>query len=316
MADELSNYLMNGSRHASLSAESLELMGKQAANRFLNEGIALNESIAKLAAVHEDISGEQVKRVAEFANNAVYLAKHDQSKTAGAETSYPQFELADPSRIIQNMSEGSRPTISTPVDIEYSKMPSRTKTASVHQVEDRDVVLERIFGVSPEKADLSYSKDTVTDKVIGAKSDLVALKENLESHGEQFTMALKEAQAEYYGLVKNHLLEGGSLSDVIVAAQSTGADKMKIAEAFRPVIERLLKEKIATPRYLTMMTEQLEKVAHRVVNEKHPLVSTFASLIALETEIDKVAMSLSEVDDQLGRVKGFIKEHFLARSAR
>jgi hypothetical protein len=43
MSDELTNYLMNGSRHASLSAESLELIGKQAATRFLNEGLALNE---------------------------------------------------------------------------------------------------------------------------------------------------------------------------------------------------------------------------------------------------------------------------------
>lgn len=310
MSDALSNYLMNGSRHASLSAESLELMGKQAANRFLNEGIPLNESISKLAAAHADVNGEQVRRIAEFANNAVYLAKHDQNKIAGAESSYPQFELADPFRIVQDLSDGARPTVSTPVDIEYSKLPERkAKTASA-----RDTVIEQVFGVDPEKAGPDYSKDTVVENVLGTKSNLVSLKENLEHHAENFSMSLKEAQAEYYDLVKRHLLDGNSFSDVVIAAQSTGADKMKIAKAFRPVIERLLIEKVANHIQLRSMTEQLEKVAHRVVNDQHPLVSTFCSVLALEGELEKVAESLSQVDTELNRMKGFIKEKFLAGS--
>lgn len=311
MSDELSNYLMNGSRHASLSAESLELMGKQAANRFLQEGLALNESISKLAGEHQDINGEQIKRIVEFANNAVYLAKHDQSKTAGANASYPQFELADASRIIQEMSDGARPTVTTPVDIEYSRLPAKA------QISPKDDVIAKVFGIDPEKtASVDYSKDTAVKQVMDTKDDLTAAKDLLENKGESFEMALKEAQAEYYDLVKRHMLDGNSFSDVLVAAQSSGADKLKIAEAFRPIIVRLLTEKVASPTVLQAMTEQLEKVAHRVVNEKHPLVSTFRSVLALEAEVEKVAMSLSEVDAQLGRVKGFIKEQFLAGSSR
>lgn len=315
MSDELTNYLMNGSRHASLSAESLELMGKQAANRFLNEGLALNETIAKLAAEHQDINGEQVKRIVEFANNAVYLAKHDQSKTAGAESSYPQFELADASRIIQEMSDGARPTVTTPVDVEYSKLPQKAKTASVHVSSIKDTVVETMFGIK-KAASVEVTKDQVVQQVMDTKHELDAMRDTLMHDGERLDMALKEAQAGYYAQVKNHLLEGNSFSDVLIAAQSSGADKAKIAEAMRPIVERLITEKVASPLRLKIMTEQLEKVAHRVVNEKHPLVSEFSSMLALEAEINKVAMSLEDVNAQLGRVQGFIKEQFLAGSAR
>lgn len=306
MSDPLSNYLMHGTRHASLSPEALELMGKQAANRFLNEGLSLNESISKLAAEHPDIGGEQVKRIAEFANNAVYLAKHDQSKTAGAESSYPQFELADPARIIQDMSDGARPTVSTPTDIEYSRMPERTKTASVED----DGVLEQIFGQPTPSKD--YSRETAVTEIHDTKVELEGLRANLETRAEHVTMSLKEAQAEYYDQVKRHLLGGGNFADVIVAAQTSGEEKGKIAQAFQPVIERLLREKVASATRLQVMTEQLEKVAHRVVNEEHPLVVNFRAILSLQDDVEKVAAALTDVDEQIGRVKGFIKEQFLA----
>lgn len=309
MADELSNYLMDGSSHAALSAESMELIGKQAANRLLNDGIPLNESIVKLAGEHQDINSEQIRRIIEFANNAVYLAKHDQNKTAGAESSYPQFELADPARVIQDLSNGSRPSLTTPVSIEYSKPPKKA------HISDRDTVIEQIFGIDPEKkVEANFHSDTAANQIIDTKNDLLGIKSNLENHAERFSMALKEAQVEYYDLVRHHLLDGNNFSDILAAAQSSGADKHKIAETLRPVIEQLLKDKIASPSKLRVATEQLEKIAHRVVNEKHLLVSTFRSLLALESEIDKLATSLDDVDTQLGRVNGFIKEQFFAES--
>ena len=113
MSNDLVNYLSSTGQHAKLSPEALEMMGKQAANMFLDTGLSLNEAVVKIASEHHDINVEQLKRVAEFANTAVYLAKHDQSKTAGDSTSYPQFELADPARIVQDMSDGARPTVVT-----------------------------------------------------------------------------------------------------------------------------------------------------------------------------------------------------------
>lgn len=315
MSDELTNYLMDGSRHAALSPESLELMGKQAANRFLQEGIALNESICKLAGEHNDINGDQVKRIAEFANNAVYLAKHDQSKTAGAESSYPQFQLADPGRIIQEMSDGARPTVTTSTDVEYSRLSEKSKTASIKVSGIKDNVIETMFGMKTAGAPETTRTQAIT-QVANTKDELLGLKADLENKAEQYVMAHKEASAEYYDLVKRHLLEGNSFSDVLAAAQSSGAEKQKVAEALHPTISRLLTEKVASPVRLQVMTEQLEKVAHRVVNENHPFVSTFRSMLSLEAEIEKVAAALKDVDTELSRVNGFLKEQLLARTAR
>lgn len=314
MPDELSNYLMSGKRHASMSPEALELMGKQAANMFLNDGLALNESITKLAAAHEDINQEQIKRVVEFANTAVYLARHDQNKTAGAEASYPQFPLADASRIIQDLSNGARSTVVTPVDLEYSRHPNKKEKVASAKA---DLMLSEMFGhsESEKRASLDYSSDTAISSIMDTKSSLTSLKETLESTAGQMQMAVKEAQAEYYDLVKRHLLSGSSFSDIVAAAQSSG-EAVKVAEAFRPVVHQLLAEKVVTAGQLNVMTDQLQKVAHRVVNEKHPLVSTFRSILALESELEKAATGLGQVTAELGKVEGFIRETILARSAR
>lgn len=306
MADELSNYLMSGSRHAKLSPESLEMMGKQAANMLLNEKVPLNEAIAKLAGAHADINQEQVKRVCEFANNAVYLAKHDQNKTAGANSSYPSFALADPSRIIQEMSDGARPTVVTKTDIEYSKHPNRyEKVASVKS----DALLSEMFGYEEKikTASPDFSHATGVNEVMEAKHSLQGLKDHLESAGEKFDMMLKEAQEEYYDLVKRHLLNEYDFADVMVAARSSGVEDAKIAGVMTPVVERLMKEKVANQKKLMGGVRNLEKVAHRVVNEQHPLVTSFRTVLSLEDEIAKVAAGLGQVDAELKGVDSLIR---------
>ena len=74
---ELSRHLMAQRNHARLTAEDLELMGKEASTLLLTKGVPLNESIAKMAASHHGFNAEQVKRVVEFANTSAYLAIHD-----------------------------------------------------------------------------------------------------------------------------------------------------------------------------------------------------------------------------------------------
>ncbi len=317
MSDELTNAIMAGSRHASISAETLEQMGKQASVRFLTEGIPLNESISKLAAEHSDISAEQVKRVCEFANTAVYLSKHDQSKTAGASSSYPQFQLADPSRIIQDMSDGSRSTVSTDSDLIYAKLPVKAKTASIALTELRETVIDRVFGTDPEKiAKVDVSTETIINNLMNAKHTLQGMDEEVSQAHENLSMTLKEAQAEFYHLTKQHLMNGGDFSEVVLATQSTGAESQKIAQAIRPTIERLLVEKVASPTILRSMTDGLEKIAHSAINPAHPLVTSFSTMIETAEEIKKVAEAQSSIATQYGKVESFIRENFLAHTTR
>lgn len=313
-ADPLLN-LVHERRHASLSAESLEMLGKQAANMYLNEGVDLNEGVKKVASAYQDINSEQIKRVCEFANTAVYLARHDAAKTAGANSSYPQFPLADPSRVIQEMSDGSRPRAAAGPGAEYSQAPKKMKTSSAAA----ESALLEMFGYDADgtekTASINFTSETALTEVMGAKDALTGLKDNLETASAQVSNLLKEAQEDYYDLVKRHLLDGGDFADVMVAARASGLEDEKIAEVLRPMVETLILEKVSSPRRMSEMCRNLEKVAHRVVNEKHPFVAAPAAITFFGAEVEKIAAALEDVNEQLGEVRTFIREHFHGRKA-
>lgn len=305
---ELSRHLLSQERHATVSPETLELMGKEAANMYLDKGVSLNEAIVKLASAHPDFNAEQVKRVAEFANTAVYLAIHDKNKTAGASSSYPQFELADPFRVIQDMSDGAKPTTMTQTDVDYGKQPLKKDKVSSVQFNE---LMDGLFKTS--STELPYTKDSVLHEIMSTKEELVALGHSLATSGEQFDLMHKQASAEYYDHVKSHLLNGGSFADVAVAARSTGISNEKMASILSPVLVRLITEKVASPASLKDGANGISKVAHRVINDKHPLVSSFAAVAATLGEIEKVAAGIEVVDQQIKKVEAFIKEEFCAR---
>lgn len=311
--DELTEYLLHDRRHAKISPEMLEMMGKEAAHRLLTDRVSLNESIAKLASAYPSINGDQVKRICEFANTATYLSQHDKNKTAGAQSSYPQFELADPARIIQDLSEGASPSRVTQVDASYGRLPEKQKTAAIG-----DAILAEAFGVpaAEERADLSFTKTAAVGEVVITKQDLVALKEHIQSSATTIDGIFKQAQADYYQVVKEHLLEGGSFAEVLAAANSIGASNEKIAEVMKPIVVRLMKEKVAKPEKLATQTQDFTKLAHRVVNTDHPLASLFGALFAMDEEVEKLAVGLEDIDSELARVNTFLKEQTHARSSR
>lgn len=310
---ELLNLLTQDKSHASISPESLELMGKQAANLYLGEGVALNEAVVKIASEHADINQEQLKRVCEFANTAVYLAKHDQAKTAGAESSYPQFQLADPARVIQDMTDGARPTVVTPTDVEYGKHPNRSLGIDPATA---NAILAGLFGVeeAEKNSSLDYTKDTALGEIMDAKHNLQDLRSSLQSSAQQLDSMHKQASDEFYDTMKRHLLDGGSFVDVVVAGTATGLSYEKYAEAVQPFVVRLLKEKVATAAELSNDLDSLEKTAHRIVNEQHPLVASFRAYIGLDSEIEKIATGLVDVEKELKNVDSFIRETFGAEA--
>ena len=309
MSSELSTLLASKSHHAKISPEGLELLGKEAANMFLSKGISLNEGVAKLAGAYPDINHEQIKRICEFANTDVYLAKHDKSKTAGADASYPQFQLADAARVIQDMSDGARPTVVTPTDADYGQQPlKKTKVSSTRS----DELLEELFGMKEARTRevLTFTKESAVREVTDARDVLIGLRDTLSSSGETVDLAYKEASAGYYETVKRHLLNGNGFEDVLIAARSSGVDKEKISHTLFPVVTQLLKEKVSTADVLKEAVKGMDKVAHRVINEDHPLVTLFKTVIALDGEIDKIASGLEQTEGELKKVNGFIRSYF------
>jgi hypothetical protein len=312
MSDSLGQALLSpGGRYAQLSPETLEQLGKKAANLYLDKGVALNESIAKLAGAYEDISAEQIKRIVGFANTATYLGLHEKNKTAGAAHSYPQFRLADANAVLGDLSDGARPTVLTKTDVDYGKQPEKkTKISSA----ESDRLFDEALGIRHEKI-ASTTAEGVADRLLILKKDLVGLKDHLSHAADVLHIKCAEAREEYYTEVKRHLLEGNSFADVVAAARSTGAPAQKVASNLQPIIGRLLKEKVATARELRESAKGIDKIAHRIVNEQHPLVVSFGAIVGFSDEIDKLAVALDDVDVQITRVKDTIREAFIARKA-
>lgn len=307
--DELSKYLLTSKTHASLSPESLELMGKKAATAYLTDEVPLNDSIAKLAGDHSDITPEQIKRVAEFANTAVYLAMHDQSKTAGADSSYPQFELADAGRILQDLSDGARPTVVTKTDIDYARAAQTPKLASA----SLDSALAGLFKVASSEKD--YSEESIADQVVSTKQTLLGLRDNLVDRYNQHHSLFKEATVEFYDHVKRHMLDGGSFAEVYAAGGATGIDDSTLRRLMEPVVGRLLVEKVASPKRIADSMADLEKIAHREVNTDHELVQSFSAMVMSGEELRDIQAALGAVDSELGEVQSFIKNAYFTKEA-
>jgi hypothetical protein len=306
--DELSEFLLSSGHKSSLSPEKLELLGKEAANLFLDKGVALNQGIAKLAGAHDGINLEQVKRVCEFANTSVYLAYHDKNKIAGAESSYPQFELADPARVFQDLSDGAMPTKLTQTDVDYGKQPLKQKTSSAKTIQ----VFEDTFGLDKTA---HVTEESAVQDVMGTKDDLTSLRASLLNSGEQLDMLKAAAEAEYYNAVKTHLLEGNNFADVVNAADNCGVAGDKVAEILTPMFTKLVDEEVITLDKVSSVLrdrESLEKLSHRILNDEHPFISTLRAIAAADAEIDKVAASLDDIDDSLIAVNRFIRENFFA----
>ena len=311
MPDDLSNYLSSGKGRVALSPERMEMMGKEAAQLLIDKGMPLEKSIVKLASDVPDINDEQVKRIIEFANTAAYLSYHEKNKTASANASYPQFALADPQRVLAEL-HGSKSKESQ-IDPSYSQSPERRPLSTPK----REAALEELFlGANKERiktAGLPFSYESGASALLDAKENLVALKEHLEHAGEEFDLLRKEAEAEYYDTVKRHLLDGGSFADVMRAAIEVQDDKEKVGHVLLPVIQKLMMERVATADELRGQNEQFSKVAHRVVDEEHPLVKNFGAVLSFTEEVEKAATALENVDSCLADVKKAIKEEFFAR---
>lgn len=309
MADDLSTFLLSGSGGFTLTPEKLELMGKEAATLLIEKSVPLEDSVVKLASAHPDMNAEQVRRVVEFANTAAYLSFHDKNKTAGAESSYPQFKLADPQEVMKKLSGAQAEPQS---DLDYLLAPAKKKLSSV-QVK-REEELEKMFlgaGEKSKTASLDFSPETVETVILNTKHDLVALRDSLSSSGETFDTLFKQAQADYYDSVKRHMLDGGSFADVLRGAHETGIETEKISEVLTPFVEQLIKEKVASPEAIHSQARDLVKVAHREVEASHPFVAGFSALNTLLEETEKVALALEDVNAQLSRVQKAIKEEFI-----
>lgn len=311
MADDLSQFLRSGAGRAALTPEKLELMGKEAAALLIEKNVPLLDGVVKVASQHPDMNAEQVRRVVEFANTEAYLSFHQKNKTAGSESSYPQFKLADPELVLAKLGAASRPATETETDVAFQALPAQQRASNAA----REAALEALFlGENRERAKTAaahITNDSAAHNILSAKSDLQDLKATLEHSGERIQLLRKQAEADYYDSMKRHVLDGGSMVDVLRAAAETGLEGEKIASVLTPFFSKLQEEKVCSKGAFSKEAMALGETIHREVDTEHPFVAGFAAVVSLVDEEEKVAGALEDVNAQLAKVQRAIKEEFL-----
>ena len=155
MHDLPSVMLLQQSHAVPRSGEELEVLGKCAAQKYV-EGACGNLSDAVVETVkHAGLSPEQVKRVVEFANTDAYLTEHRKE----GEAKYVTFEggPADPAEVLRDLNDGGGGTVFDRGLADYS-LPPLSKVASSGLEERNLASLEKTAaaaGFGPTLSDIA-----------------------------------------------------------------------------------------------------------------------------------------------------------------
>ena len=133
---------LSSKEDAGASPETLRQLGSRAAVRFVQEKAPLNHSIASMAK-EAGLNIEQVRRVAEYANNATFahLFKNGYEKNI-------TFPMADASAIMQEKDSTVTKTASTKPYIPESKYIPGQEYVSIDDAFGASEDLEKVAGIS------------------------------------------------------------------------------------------------------------------------------------------------------------------------
>lgn len=310
--DKLAEFLSTDHSGPQVGTETLELLGKQAAAAFLERGTHPTTSILKLAEENSSLTSEHLRRVCEFANTSLYLNHHEKSKTAGSSSSYPQFPLADADAVIGTLTKRASNEIEQKVDSSYLAAPRKSRLTT--QREEKEAYLDELFDTYEKTASANpdFTTETALNDLTATKDQLKGIRDSLKAIQAEHDFTLKTAGDRYFDAVKDHLLEGGTFSDVLVAARSTAVDDAKLAEAIQPLVERIMVQKVASANALQAAVRGMDKLAHRVVNPDHPFVTLFNTIIESNDLVEKLASDLRDVEEDLSSVNEIIRRNVRA----
>jgi len=97
--DDITRFLLSGTASPTLTASSLQDMGKRASAMYLDGGMSLNEAVVKVASERGGVTAEQVMRIVENANSATFLDIFE--KQAGDRNVH--FEVCDPRVVLRTL---------------------------------------------------------------------------------------------------------------------------------------------------------------------------------------------------------------------
>lgn len=235
------------------SSDRLAMLGKRAAAFYVGrEAESLTDAVGRVVAEEGDLSSEQVRRVAEAANQATWdelFVKNGDKQVS--------FEPADSSQVLESLS--IREERVSPPMLDYLDEPRGEQIPA-------DLDLKQVFGVKdPEdypllnplrEAQEQSEKTAAALDVTRSAAD--ALLSDLEASGERFYHLVKQA----------HLRDGHGFLQVAKAVGAACEDDGFVQRVMEKIAERLKSEGV---RFKT--SQEIEKLAQAVVvNAEHPLL--------------------------------------------
>lgn len=241
------------------SSDHLKLLGKRAAGSFMRkEADSLTEAVQRVVA-EEDLNKDQVRRVAEMANQATWREMFHEGGNTDT-----HFEPADAAAVLGELAVKPDEVLEDSASLDYyNDVPN--------QVQDID--WEEAFGVkegTPEYEALTTGGDE-TREVQKVASAL-----DLARYGVDRALAdLVGVSEEFYQMVKQaHLNDGLGILQVSQAVGQAMQDPAFAKQVMGQAVERMQREGVRIDQ-----SAELQKLASvMVVNTEHPLMQQAAVL--------------------------------------
>jgi hypothetical protein len=321
--DVFEQLLTSSSSRGSVNPETLEYIGQKASNEYLEKRASLNKAIVKLAGQHPELNNEHIHRIAEFANNITFQQLFEQNKDKNV-----HFDIADPGVIIRDLRDGGTPAHSGKMlhnKADYFQAPIREEKQA--EFGDLESGMNELMG-REERAgsqgqgeavpQVDYQKlasagldpswqgsaNPVND-VFAEHKRLERAKEELSAAYETADLMYKQAQADFYRIVKGEVTapDGAGLGLISAAFEKVAGAKIAEQE-LTPVVQRLMTDGVSGDA----LTAQLRKTAGKVLNLEHPLVSCSAGLIKAAHERKIAHSALLDLEKGLEATTAFFKQ--------
>jgi hypothetical protein len=246
------------SRIGGQSSDHLKLLGKRAAGLYMGkEADSLNAAVASVVG-GEDLNRDQVRRVAEMANQATWReAFHD-----GGEAVH--FDPANADEVMGELAVKPEEVSDDFSSMDYlNDVPNQTQ----------NVDWENVFEVKADTPEYDALNSVGEDE---AKVEKVASALDLARHGvDRLLVELSDTGEEFYQMVKQaHLRDGYGILQISQAVGQAVHDPSYATTIMKQASERLQREGVTFNE-----RRELEKLAHPlVVNTDHPLMQKAAIL--------------------------------------
>jgi len=245
---------------AHVTKELLSDWGKEAAANLINDSIPLNDTIMKIASENH-LNADQVARAVEAANIAMHTSVYTNNK-------YPEFEVADMSKISSKLQE--TPKVASASDYDMSPRDllyvMSTKQASYDSKEELPIDANLTHRIKKEFRDLANHYD---DKCAELEQDVYEAAYELKRFIKQSALNPDETEA--------------SIDTFKLASYRATNEEWRIA--LDPIFEEIDNELKATTSmslYKKASTAIPDKSI--VLNEDHPYMSKLANYLdRLET---------------------------------